>query len=84
MKNNSKKSAVLLLKSITLEQAMSIATIGGAEVLGVGDKLRSITVGKFADMILLHQNLFNIEVTEIYATKLEASIVIAKEVFTNN
>lgn len=70
-------------EAITLEQALYIATMGGAEVLGVEDKLGSIAVGKFADMIVLDQNLFNIEVTEIYGTKVETTIVDGKEVYSN-
>lgn len=71
-------------EAITLEQALYIATIGGAEVLGVEDKLGSIAVGKFADMIVLDQNLFDIEVTEIYGTKVESTIVDGKEVYSKN
>ena len=71
-------------EAITLEQALHITTIGGAEVLGVEDKLGSIAVGKFADMIVLDQNLFDIEVTEIYGTKVLSTIVEGKEVYSKN
>ena len=69
-------------EAITLEQALYITTLGGAEVLGVEDKLGSIAVGKFADMIVLDQNLFDIEVTEIYGTKVVSTIVDGKEVYS--
>ena len=69
-------------EAITLEQALHITTIGGAEVLGVEDKLGSIAVGKFADMIVLDQDLFDIEVTEIYGTKVLSTIVDGKEVYS--
>ncbi|MDN3643008.1 amidohydrolase [Lutimonas halocynthiae] len=71
-------------EAITLEQALYITTLGGAEVLGVEDKLGSIAVGKFADMIVLDQNLFDIDITEIYGTKVESTIVDGKEVYSKN
>ena len=69
-------------EAITLEQAIYITTLGGAEVLGVEDKLGSIAIGKFADMIVLDQNLFDIEVTEIYGTNVVSTIVDGKEVYS--
>lgn len=71
-------------EAITLEQALYITTLGGAEVLGVEDKLGSIAVGKFADMIILDQNLFDLEVTEVYGTKVLSTIVDGKEVYSKN
>ena len=71
-------------EAITLKQALYITTMGGAEVLGVEDKLGSIAVGKFADMIILDQNLFDIEVTEIYGTKVLSTVVDGKEVYSKN
>ena len=53
------------------------------EVLGVEDKLGSIAIGKFADMIILDQNLFDVEVTEIYGTKVVSTIVDGIEVYSN-
>jgi len=69
-------------EAITLEQAIYITTLGGAEVLGVEDKLGSIAIGKFADMIVLDQNLFDIEITEIYGTNVVSTIVDGKEVYS--
>ena len=71
-------------EAITLEQAIYITTLGGAEVLGVEDKLGSIAIGKFADMIVLDQNLFDIDVTEIYGTNVVSTIVDGKEVYSKN
>lgn len=71
-------------EAITLEQALYITTMGGAEVLGVDDRLGSIADGKFADMIVLDQNLFDIEVTEIYGTKVLSTVVNGKEVYSKN
>jgi predicted amidohydrolase YtcJ len=62
-------------EAITLEQAVYVNTLGGAEVLGVEDKLGSISKSKFADMIVLDQNLFEIDTTSIYGTQVMLTIV---------
>lgn len=68
-------------EAITLEQALFICTLGGAEVLGVDDILGSIEKGKFADMIILDQNLFEIEANAIYGTEVVQTIVGGKVVY---
>lgn len=62
-------------EAISLEQALYIATLGGAEVLGVEKTLGSIEAGKFADMIVLDQNLFEIEPDQIYGTEVEITVL---------
>ena len=68
-------------EAITLEEAIYINTLGGAEVLGVEDILGSISVGKFADMIILDQNLFEIDVMNIFGTQVMQTIVGGKLVY---
>lgn len=68
-------------EAITLDQALYIATKGGAEVLGVESILGSIEKGKFADMIVLDQNLFDIDPDEIYGTQVLQTIVGNKLVY---
>ena len=62
-------------QAITLEQAIAICTIEGAWVLGVEDEFGSLEVGKFADMIVLDQNLFEIDAKDIYGTQVMQAIV---------
>ena len=62
-------------EAITLEQAIAICTLEGAWVLGVEDELGSLEVGKFADMIVLDQNLFEIDPKEIYGTQVLRTIL---------
>jgi len=62
-------------QAITLEEAIAICTIEGAWVLGVEGELGSLEVGKFADMIVLDQNLFEIDAREIYGTQVLQTIV---------
>ena len=69
-------------QAITLEQAIYICTLGGAEVLGVDHILGSIDEGKLADMIVLDKNLFEIESDEIYGTEVLKTIVGGKLVYS--
>ena len=62
-------------EAITLEQAIAMCTIEGAWVLGVENEFGSIETGKFADMIVLDQNLFEIETDDIYGTNVRQTIV---------
>ncbi|MEH6584504.1 MAG: amidohydrolase [Halioglobus sp.] len=68
-------------EAITLEQAIYISTLGGAEVLGVSDNFGSISVGKYADFIVLDQNLFEIETTDIYGTQVDHTILDGEVVY---
>ena len=68
-------------QAITLEEAIAICTIEGAWVLGVEDEIGSIETGKYADMIVLDQNLFEIDVNDIYGTQVLKTIVGGKVVY---
>ena len=48
-------------EAVSLAQALEIFTLGGAWVLGAENEIGSIEEGKFADMIILDQNLFDLE-----------------------
>ncbi|UCE94826.1 MAG: amidohydrolase family protein, partial [Flavobacteriaceae bacterium] len=80
--DESKPGTVNPEEAITLEQAIYICTLGGAEVLGVEDLLGSIDTGKFADMIVLDQNLFEIETNDIFGTEVLKTIVGGKVVYS--
>ena len=62
-------------QAISLEQALYIATLGGAEVLGVENDFGSISAGKYADFIVLDRNLFELEPTDIYGTQVSLTIL---------
>lgn len=59
---------------LTLEEAIAGYTINGAKMLGIADQVGTIEVGKKADMILLDQNLFEIDPSKIYKTKVLATM----------
>lgn len=68
-------------EAVTLEQALYICTLGGAEVLGVESDFGSIKEGKFADFIVLNQNLFDLEPTDIYGTTVVLTVLDGRAVY---
>ncbi len=58
-------------QAITLEQALYIATLGGARGLGIEQVSGSVQVGKSADFIVLDRNLFELPVESISETVVE-------------
>ncbi|WP_427969673.1 amidohydrolase [Altererythrobacter sp.] len=53
---------------MTIAEAVEGYTANGARMMGKFDEFGSITVGKKADMIVLSQNLFNIDVSDVPKT----------------
>lgn len=68
-------------ESITLAEAIHVYTLGGAHALLKEDKIGSLEVGKYADFIILNQNLFEISPDDIDQTKVLNTIFNGKEVF---
>ena len=60
--------------ALTLEEVIEAYTINAAWSLLLDDVTGSIAVGKWADMIVLNQNLFEIPETEIHNTRVEKTI----------
>lgn len=71
-------------EALTLEQAIYVSTLGGAEVLGADEYLGSVENGKYADMIILNQNLFEIALDEIYGTEVLETIVGGEIVYSRD
>ena len=68
-------------EAITLKQALYVTTLGGAEVLGVESDFGSISVGKHGGFIVLDQNFFDLDTTDIYGTKVERTVLGGKVVY---
>ena len=66
---------------VTLEQMIRSFTINGAYANFLEKTTGSIEVGKFADLIILDENLFEIPTTEISSAKVLMTIFEGKEVF---
>lgn len=69
-------------EKITLEQAVQVVTLGSARVLGAENEIGSIEVGKFADLIVLDANLFEIDQFDIGDTKVLNTILSGEIVYS--
>lgn len=67
---------------ITLEQALRAVTINVAWQIRMEDKLGSIEVGKYADFVILEENLFDVSSDKIADVKVIATMMDGK--FTYN
>jgi predicted amidohydrolase YtcJ len=68
-------------EAVSLEQAIAISTLEGAWVLGAERHIGSIEPGKFADMIVLDQNLLEIDPDLIDGTQVLQTILAGKVVY---
>jgi len=67
---------------ITLAQAIKVFTLAGAQVVMQEKDNGSIEVGKYADMIVLDRNLFDIPVDNIDSTKVLYTVFEGKVVYS--
>lgn len=70
--------------ALTLEEVIEAYTINAAWVLRLDDVTGSIEPGKFADMIVLNQNLFEVPVTDIHKTEVMKTLFKGEVVYQNN
>ncbi len=61
-------------QALTLEETLKVHTINGAWILLLDDVTGSIEEGKWADMIVLNHDLFEIPVTDIHKTEVLRTI----------
>ena len=65
-------------KGISLEQAIQGVTINPAWQIRMEDKIGSIEVGKYADLVILEKNLFEVKPLDIAKVKVEATMMDGK------
>ncbi|MBL8268046.1 amidohydrolase [Steroidobacter sp.] len=68
-------------EAITLEEALRLYTVNGAEALRLEQQTGSIAVGKSADLIVLDRHLFKIPVEDVGATQVRKTVFEGKVVF---
>jgi len=68
-------------KGMTLEQAIKAVTINPAWQIRMEAKLGSLEVGKYADLVVLDKNLFDIDPTEISDVKVMMTMMDGKYTF---
>jgi hypothetical protein len=61
-------------QSITLEEAIKVYTLWGAHALLAEDSIGSIDTGKYADFVVLDQNLLEIPVDDISETEVLTTV----------
>jgi len=66
--DNEAEGALWAEQAISLEEAIRIYTLNGAEALGLAGETGSLTPGMSADMIVLNHNLFEVPVEQISET----------------
>jgi predicted amidohydrolase YtcJ len=76
--------ALLPKQDLTLQQALRMATMGTAYQLHQDKVTGSIRVGKFADLIVLDQNLFKIPPSQIRNTQVLMTMVGGKVVWEDS
>lgn len=62
-------------EKLSLEEAVRCYTVNSAKSVGMGEKLGSLDTGKYADMIVLDRNIFEVSLEEVKKTKVLVTIV---------
>lgn len=78
------EEALALNEAIDLPSAIKAMTLNSTYIMNMEDMVGSLEVGKYADIIILDQNLFEIPVEEISSTKVLKTILAGKLVFDSS
>ncbi len=70
--------------AISLETALWMYTQGGADSQKLGDKIGSIRAGKFADFVVLDQNIFKVPIHQVHKTKPLSTVVGGQDVYLSS
>jgi hypothetical protein len=70
-------------QALTIEETIRINTLNGAWTLRLDDVTGSIETGKWADMIVLNHNLFEVPATQIHKTEVQRTIFKGEVVYEN-
>ncbi len=62
-------------QALTLEECLYAATMGGAYQARMEDKIGSLEVGKYADMVVVDRDLFSIDPSELSDVKILATMM---------
>jgi predicted amidohydrolase YtcJ len=65
-------------KRLTLEQALRAVTIDAAKFMRMEDKIGSLEVGKYADIVILEKDLRKVPVEEIKDVSVQATMMDGK------
>ena len=73
--NDASKPFPLSRKPASLEEALKAVTIYPAAQQDMADKIGSIEVGKYADLVVLDQNILDVETSDISGIKVLGTLM---------
>jgi predicted amidohydrolase YtcJ len=82
-RNNQPMQGWIAIEKMTVDQALASFTIGAAYANHQEQKLGSLEVGKWADFIVVDQNIFKIAAKDIWRTQVLQTWVAGKNIYTN-
>ena len=68
-------------EKLTVEDGIASYTINNAYQMGMDDRIGSIEAGKYADLVILEKNLFDVAVSEIHKVKVCETILGGKTIY---
>lgn len=71
-------------EKLSIEDGIRSYTINNAYQMHMDDKLGSIEVGKYADLVILEKNLFDIPISEIHRVKVCETIIDGRTVYRSD
>ncbi len=74
-RKNSRSKAFYSSESLNVEQAVYAHTFGGAYAMGAEDRFGSITIGKYADIVILEKDIHTIDPGSIPGIKIVATLM---------
>ena len=76
--------ALAINEAIDLKEAIKAMTLNSAYIMNQDDQVGSIEIGKYADIIVLDKNLFEIPVEEISTTKVNKTMLVGRIVYDSS
>lgn len=70
-------------EKLSVDDGIASYTINNAYQMGMEDKLGSIEEGKYADMVILEKNLFEVPLSDIHKVKVCETIMDGKTIYKN-
>ncbi|OAN11336.1 hypothetical protein A3K86_20515 [Photobacterium jeanii] len=70
--------------AVSLENAVWLYTQGGADSQKRADEIGSISQGKYADFVVIDQNIFDVPITDVHKTKVLSTVLGGSDVYLSS